>query len=193
MADGSTLADGGNRAPTCTLTAPVTGGTVDYDYDANVTFAAGASDPEDGPLSGASVVWRSSLVTAPLGSGLTITSKLAPGAHTITCTATGSRGLTGNGTMTLTSRSPIASLNHPGNGETRSASTNIPFSGTGRDFEDGALTGAALVWTSSLDGQIGTGLSFSAKLSAGSNVVTLTVKDSSGNTGAQAITLTITP
>ena len=51
------------------------------------------------------------------------------------------------------------------------------FAGTGSDPEDGTLTGASLVWTSSINGQIGTGTSFSTTtLSAGTHTITLTAK-----------------
>ena len=52
---------------------------------------------------------------------------------------------------------------------------------------------AGLVWTSSLDGMIGTGRSFNRVLSAGTNVITLRVTDSDGGTGTRSISLTITP
>lgn len=183
--------DAGDLPPTCTITAPLDGAAQDYDDD--FTFVAMASDPEDGPLSGASVVWRSSLEVAPLGSGLTITTLLDPGVHTITCTATDSAANTGTDSIVVTSRSPVAVINHPGDGETRPSSMLIPFVGVGRDFDDGTLTGASLVWTSSIDGMIGTGNSFSRALSPGTNVVTLTVTDSDGNSGTDTVTLTITP
>lgn len=182
---------GGGAAPTCEITAPLDGATQDFDDD--FLFIASASDPEDGALAGASIVWRSDLVVAPLGSGVSIATLLAPGTHTITCTATDSDGNTGTDAISVTSRSPVAVINHPGDGETRSATSSIPFVGLGRDFEDGSLPASALVWRSNLDGMIGTGLSFNRMLSAGTNVVTLTVTDSAGNTGTDTITLTITP
>jgi hypothetical protein len=183
--------DTGNASPTCTITAPLDGTA--RNYNQNFTFVATASDPEDGPLSGASVVWRSNLVVAPLGSGLSVTTMLIPGVHTIRCTATDSVGNTGSSTIMVTSRSPVAQINHPGDGEVRPAANPIPFVGVGNDFEDGVLPGTALAWTSSIDGSIGTGNSFSRTLSAGTNVITLTVTDSMGNTGSTSITLTITP
>lgn len=183
--------DAGDLSPVCSITAPLTGTTQDFDDD--FTFVATASDPEDGPLTGASLVWRSDRVVAPLGSGLSTTALLPPGPHVITCTATDSAGNVGTNSITVTSRSPVAVINHPGDGETRPAASAIPFVGVGRDFEDGALTGTSLVWTSSIDGMIGTGASFNRMLSPGTNVVTLTVTDSAGNTGTDTVTLTITP
>lgn len=182
----------GGQPPTCAVTAPP-GGTV-VDYDEPVTFVASASDPEDGALTGASVVWTSNFVAGPIGTGLTITRQLQiAGLHTITCTATDSQGLTGSGPVDVTARSPVAVINHPGDGETRPSQQSIPFVGDARDAEDGVLPDGALVWTSSLDGMIGTGRNFSRTLSPGTNVVTLTVTDSDGNTGSQSVTLTITP
>jgi chitinase len=95
--------------------------------------------------------------------------------------------------VTILSKSPVAQINHPGDGEMRPASDPVPFTGVGRDLEDGPLTGGALVWTSSLDGQIGTGESFNATLTAGTHTVTLTVTDSGGNTDTDSRTLIMTP
>ena len=64
--------------------------------------------------------------------------------------------------------------------------------GVGRDQEDGALSGAALVWSISSDREIGTGESFTAQLSAGAHTVTLTVTDADENTDSDSIDLTIT-
>jgi hypothetical protein len=64
------------------------------------------------------------------------------------------------------------------------------FDGSASDAEDGDLT-ASLVWTSNLDGQIGTGGSFSKVLSDGTHVITASVTDSGGNTGSDSITITV--
>ena len=87
---------------------------------------------------------------------------------------------------------PVATINHPGEGETRDANDPIPFVGVATDPQDGALTGSALVWTSSeLSTPIGTGLMFDAPLPPGTHVITLTATDSDSNTGTDTITLTI--
>jgi hypothetical protein len=89
-------------------------------------------------------------------------------------------------------QNPVATIFHPGDGENRAANVDIPFSGVGTDPQDGDLTGAALVWTSSLRSTpIGTGKTFNAPLPAGTHVITLTVTDSNSNTGTDTITLNI--
>jgi hypothetical protein len=87
---------------------------------------------------------------------------------------------------------PVATINHPGDGEMRTANEAIPFVGVATDPQDGALSGSALVWTSSeLSTPIGTGLSFEAALPAGTHLITLIATDSDSNTGTDTITLTI--
>lgn len=87
---------------------------------------------------------------------------------------------------------PVATINHPGDGEIRSADMPIPFVGVATDPQDGALSGVALVWTSSeLGTPIGTGLTFDASLPAGTHVITLTATDSDSNSGTDTITLII--
>ena len=87
---------------------------------------------------------------------------------------------------------PVATINHPGDGEIREAGNPIPFVGVATDPQDGALSGDSLVWTSSeLSTPIGTGLSFEAALVAGTHVITLTATDSDSNAGTDSITLVI--
>jgi hypothetical protein len=91
----------------------------------------------------------------------------------------------------MVGQAPKVKINHPGDKEMRPANTPIPFVGVANDPEDGALTGASLVWTGSLDGMIGTGEMFNAPLNVGTHVITLTATDSDKNTGVAAITLYI--
>ncbi|MBZ0233076.1 MAG: hypothetical protein K8M05_12165 [Deltaproteobacteria bacterium] len=157
-------------------------------------LTATASDPEDGTLSGASVVWRTDLQVAPLGSGNVLNTTLPVGANTVTCIATDSDGKNGSDSIVVSSRSPFAQINHPGNNETRYVSDgDFPFTGVARDLEDGALTGTDLVWTSNLDGELGIGESFTTTLSAGVHTITLTATDGDGDSDAVSITLTMNP
>jgi hypothetical protein len=72
---------------------------------------------------------------------------------------------------------PGAAIWHPGS-ETRKVNTSVPFVGRGRDPNCAPITGANLVWSDSLEGQIGTGESFSFTFTmVGMHTVTLAVKD----------------
>ena len=90
------------------------------------------------------------------------------------------------------STAPTATITSPSDNSSYNQGDTITFSGTGSDPEDGTLTGGSLVWTSSLDGQIGTGTSFTAtSLSVGAHTITLTATDSDGATGGDTVTITV--
>ena len=89
---------------------------------------------------------------------------------------------------------PTADITSPLNGSTYYEDDPISFNGSGYDAEDGPLTGSSLVWTSSIDGQIGTGESFIRNdLSVGTHTITLTATDSNGATGSDSVSITVTP
>ena len=70
----------------------------------------------------------------------------------------------------------------------------VAFTGSGTDPEDGVLSGSSLTWTSSVDGQIGTGNAFGRNdLSVGEHTITLTASDAAGRTGQSSISITIRP
>ena len=75
---------------------------------------------------------------------------------------------------------PTALITSPSDGSTFPSSSSIRFTGTGLDGEDGQLSGNSLVWTSSINGQIGIGSPLDASLSVGDHVITLKAKDSGG-------------
>tara|TARA_A100000171_G_scaffold45481_4_gene49279 strand:- start:6582 stop:8510 length:1929 start_codon:yes stop_codon:yes gene_type:complete len=86
---------------------------------------------------------------------------------------------------------PSANISSPGNGSTFVEGSSVNFVGSSNDNEDGNLSGS-LVWTSSLDGQIGTGASFStSSLSVGSHTITASVSDSGGLNASDSVSITI--
>ena len=85
---------------------------------------------------------------------------------------------------------PTVSITSPADGSAFDSGASILFEGTASDTEDGNLT-ASLVWTSDIDGQIGTGSSFSATLTDGDHTITASVTDSGGKTGSASISITV--
>jgi subtilisin family serine protease len=190
-----TVAAPANRAPTAVISAPSAGQSVVK--GTSVSFAGTGTDPEDGALSGSSMVWTSNL-NGTIGTGASFsTSALNVGTHTITLTVSDKGGLTGFVTRTLTVTSPVnqvpsVSISSPAAGTSVTVGTSLTFAGSANDAEDGALSGASLVWTSSLNGQIGTGASFStSSLSVGAHQITLTARDSDGATNVATRTINV--
>lgn len=180
--------------PTATITAPATGSS--FESGTDVTFEGTGSDPDDGALTGGSLVWTSSR-DGQFGTDVSVTtSSLSVGTHTITLTATDSDGLTGTDQITVTidppGSPPTATITSPADGSDFDEGVQIDFEGTGSDPDDGALTGSSLVWTSSIDGEIGSGESISRDdLSAGTHTITLTATDSDNRSGTDQITVTV--
>ncbi|MEW6731385.1 MAG: S8 family serine peptidase [Acidobacteriota bacterium] len=95
------------------------------------------------------------------------------------------------GTPISSNNVPTVNITSPASNLTFVQGTTINFAGNASDIEDGNLT-ANLVWTSSLNGQIGTGGSFSKNnLSVGTHTITAKATDSGSAIGQKSITLTI--
>lgn len=88
---------------------------------------------------------------------------------------------------------PGATITSPAQEASFTQGSTIVLTGVATDCEDGALSGGSLVWTSSEDGQIGTGTTETLNdLSLNTHIITLTATDSSGKTGKDTVTITIT-
>ena len=62
------------------------------------------------------------------------------------------------------------------------------------EFHNGTLGNAAFLWSSSIDGDLGTGASLgTSEFTTGQHIITLTVTDSDGMTSQAQRTITITP
>lgn len=101
-----------------------------------------------------------------------------------------------NATLTIeytqaTANPPALNILAPASGSTVLQADPVTFEATASDVEDGDLT-AAIQWTSSKNGPIGSGGSFVTNtLSAGSHVITATVVDADGNTASKTINLSV--
>lgn len=180
---------GRNNAPAVTITSPANESV--HLLGTAVTLNASVSDIEDGDVS-ASVVWTSDL-DGIVGSGASVSAPLSAGTHTVTATATDSKGLSGSSSIAVVINAPPAvSITSPANGATLAQAASIDFAASATDPEDGARTGTAVVWTSDLDGQIGTGAAFrSNALSVGTHAIEVTVTDSRGAMASASISITV--
>ncbi len=87
---------------------------------------------------------------------------------------------------------PVAVITSPGDGLTIDQGTPITLIGSGEDNEDGSLNGNSLVWSSSLDGELGTGEELSiSSLGIGDHVISLTATDLDGRTGNATVLITV--
>ena len=178
-----------NSGPSVSITAPTDGSL--YQAGDSVSFAGSANDTEDGDLT-SGLGWSSS-IDGPIGSGGSFaTTTLSAGIHTITASVTDSHSETGSAAINITVNAPPAvSITAPASGHSVVEGTSIGFTGTATDSEDGDLA-ANLAWTSSLDGAIGSGGSFSTStLSIGSHTITASVSDSDGSSNSQDITVIV--
>jgi subtilisin family serine protease/subtilisin-like proprotein convertase family protein len=85
---------------------------------------------------------------------------------------------------------PTVTITAPTSGTTFLNSATITFAGRATDPETGDCT-SGLIWTSSRDGQIGTGGTCSKSLSVGTHTLTASVTDPSGKTGNASITVIV--
>ena len=89
-----------------------------------------------------------------------------------------------------TNTAPVVAISNPFNNSSYPYGVAISFSGSASDTQDGNLT-SNLKWTSSIDGQIGTGGSFSRTLSSGTHMITASSTDSGGLVGSSQAWITV--
>lgn len=87
---------------------------------------------------------------------------------------------------------PVVSISSPTNNASFESGTSISFAGSATDTQDGTIS-SSLAWTSSRDGAIGSGGSFSSTLlTVGTHTITATVTDRGGLSGSAAVTISVT-
>ncbi len=183
-----------NSAPTVKITSPADDAV--FPDGQLISFSASASDAEDGGVT-SPLVWTSS-IDGRIWTGDSFSKVLSENVHTITATATDSKGAEGSASITVTvgtpNMPPTVTINSPANDAKFASGDTISFSAVAYDDRDGQIT-TPLVWTSSINGQIGSTLSgeflFSKALSDGTHTITATATDSEGLTGIASITLTV--
>ena len=90
--------------------------------------------------------------------------------------------------------SPTAVITSPVDGVIYDEGDYITFAGTCDDNEEDSLTGNAVVWTSSKDGHINYGTSFTENdLSTGTHIITLVATDSGGASSSASVAIAVNP
>ncbi|MFB3788756.1 MAG: S8 family serine peptidase [bacterium] len=90
----------------------------------------------------------------------------------------------------VTNNPPVVTIVSPDNNAQFDFGATISLEGSAVDTEDGVISGN-LTWSSTLDGNLGTGSSFTRTLSEGTHTLTAQVTDSGGKTGSQTITVVV--
>jgi hypothetical protein len=161
-----------------------------------VSFVGTASDVEDGVLTN-SLVWTLDQ-NGEIGNGASFSiSNLTVGTHSITASVTDSGGTTGSATISITitaavNTAPEIMMLSPLEGDIYDYGVPINFGASALDLEDINLT-SQIIWTSSIDGQIGTGGPFPRTLSPGKHLITASVTDSGGLTDSASVNITVNP
>ncbi len=193
-----------NNPPKIKITQPV-GITTGYQ---DILFSAEVKDPESPSLSWGYADFSTRLVFSSningvlcsasgdaTGAGTLLTctaSQLSLGPHVITATATDPFGAEGIELLSIwvVNTPPTAEITFPGTGSTYFTSQKINLRGYGFD-PDETIQDAMLSWTSNISGPLGTGSNLWVSLPVGSHTITLTARDSLGQTGDDSIVLTI--
>ncbi|HEV7991674.1 MAG TPA: PKD domain-containing protein [Gemmatimonadaceae bacterium] len=121
------------------------------------------------------------------------------GSYSVTLTVTDAQGLTNSVTKSVQvptpppNQPPTVTISAPADGATYAQGQSVTFTASATDPEDGTLSGASLVWYSNIDGQIGTGSSFSTTaLSQANHLITVTATDAQGAQSGAVVHVSIT-
>jgi hypothetical protein len=94
--------------------------------------------------------------------------------------------------FTVAGKSPEVAIVAPNDNASFFLNETIVFEGRGYDLEDGPLSEDGFIWSSDIDGEIGSGEVLSLEtLSAGTHYITLAAEDSNGNIGYAGIRVNI--
>jgi hypothetical protein len=93
--------------------------------------------------------------------------------------------------FTVLRKPPQAMITSPSAKADINSDQQVTLVGIGYDVEDGLLPDSAFVWSSDLQGTLGAGAHAAVRLKAGVHNITLTVKDSDGQTGSDTVQITI--
>jgi len=191
----------GGSAPVVVITTPAGGETLTGDY----TMTWTGTDPDSSEL----IYW---VQYSHDGGATWSTLTQAATTNALDIDFTGLQGTDGGGRLRVLASDgvntgvatsqpfsvakgpPAAEILHPEPDAHLALGEPILLEGYGYDPDDGNLPDAALQWTSSLDGLLGSGAEIAIDtLSEGSHLISLSVTDSDGNPASAEVTLNVIP
>lgn len=184
--------------PTVRVLAPNGGETV----NASTTVTWSSADPDGGALTHTVLYSPDGVRWIPLALGLTGSSfvwdtSLAPGSSAARIRVFASDGVneasdTSDAPFSVQAKGPSFAIAAPADRATLPANETVVLQGSGFDPEDGELPDAALTFTSSLDGVLGTGRQVLVnRLATGVHTLTLAGSDKHGNPAQTSIVVTV--
>ncbi|MBI3039163.1 hypothetical protein HYY75_08975, partial [bacterium] len=173
-----------NYLPTFTLNSP-----------APITFNASATDVEDGTISSSQIGWYEGGTWLATGSSF-VKSNFTAATHSITLLAVDSQSGVGSITFDVgvkTNNVPTCTISGPASGTVYLTGSNVTFTGTVTDVEDGSIaTASKMGWSSSIDGFLASGSPYSTTaLTGGNHVITFSGIDSQNAVGATTTAIVI--
>ncbi len=155
-----------------------------------IYFEGSGDDKEDGP--NLAYTWNSSVDGLLSNYKSFSTRNLSVGSHVMSFGVIDSTSLTNYYTFNLTINegSPNVIILNPTNNQEISYKAITNFLANATDPQDGNIS-SSILWTSSINGNIGNGNSFSYNLSIGTHIISTTVTDRHGNIATDKITITV--
>ncbi|MBI2576674.1 hypothetical protein HYV84_05655, partial [Candidatus Woesearchaeota archaeon] len=168
--------------------------TQQFTHGDNITFWSSYSDFEDGTLTNASLIWKSS-IDGIFGNGTLFTRyNFSIGNHTFYFNVTDLDNYSSAASVnaTINPAPPVPTIYSPAAGSIFAQIDSIIFNGTAADYEDGTLSGNSLNWTSSKNGFLGTGPFLNlTNLSMGTHLITLNANDSTSRVGTSSLNIIV--
>ncbi|MDA3866648.1 MAG: CpcT/CpeT family chromophore lyase [Salinivirgaceae bacterium] len=184
-----------DEKPTVTITSPNNNHTLAFGE--TTTLECTANDVEDGTLTGESIVWRSS-IDGELGNGTSLANvELTPGNHTITAIATDIKNNQDSASITINALDnsvPTIAIVAPENNSEHVFTDAITFTCEVTDNEDTQIGADQIIWSSSIDAEMGSGISLTTnELSVNTHTIYATVLDSHGASATDSIQIVVSP
>lgn len=183
--------------PSVQVVSPAGGETLSGPF----TISWNASDPDGDALTYSIVYLRDDGTPMPVADHLADTSfqwqnpSASGGSNNGQIVVTANDGVNeGRGTsapFSVSKSSPVVTIISPPDGSAFPAGSEVVLSGAGSDAEDGYLPATSLSFSSSIDGNLGSGGTVSVQLSPGTHTITLSGTDSDGLTSQASITVTV--